>query len=162
MDQKVSTQSVGETPPVIPAAATVDVTPSTSSDVGNTDNTAQTQPVWSKHYTTVSSHLPTFISSHLPPTDEAISTISTLSTRLTTQTIELSRNASVKLDKLRGASSVGLEGAGKRFDGFKEGLNADRFLTQAYSIENGTQIALNVSLNQVRLSIPHQTSLSYI
>ncbi|KAK4702556.1 hypothetical protein P7C70_g3667, partial [Phenoliferia sp. Uapishka_3] len=106
-----------------------------------------TPPTWTKHYDTLKTKLPASISSHIPSSTEAAATVDQLSERIstltatsTTQLGELQRSGSKRIDKMK--ESNAMLAARKR-------LSPDQFLTQAYSIRNDTQIAVNVSLNQV-------------
>lgn len=106
-----------------------------------------------KTYSTVKSKLPASISSKLPTDSSATTTIASISTKLSNlsstssvQLNELKKNAGDKYDELMiKGSNLGL----KEKVGQKVELSKDQFLTQAWSVENGTEVVLNVSLNQV-------------
>lgn len=107
-------------------------------------------PAWTKHYDSIKTKLPPSISSHIPSSSTAAATVDQVQTRLTalsatsaSQLGELQRSGSQRLGKLK--ENTALVGVQKR-------LSPDQFLSKAYAIRNDTQIALNVSLNQVRVS----------
>ncbi|KAL8292768.1 hypothetical protein RQP46_001380 [Phenoliferia psychrophenolica] len=122
------------------AAASDDATATTTA-------TETPPPGWTKHYDTIKTKLPAAISSHIPSSTVAASTVDQISTRISTLTAtsatqlgDLQRSGSKSLGKLKENNAI--------LDARKR-LSPDQFLSCAYSITNSTQIAINVSLNQV-------------
>lgn len=103
------------------------------------------------HYNTIKSHLPNSISTRLPEEEKANETINSITNKLTTLTTnstgqlnELKKTATTKYEELRGNSSIMRNKVGDKIE-----LSKESFLTNAWSVENGTQVILNVSLNQI-------------
>lgn len=121
-------------------------------------------PAWTTHYDSLLTKLPAAISSHIPPSAVAASTVDAVTTRLSA----FSSTGTAHLSALGSTGSAQLgelqRNGSKRLESIKNGgkkLGPDQFLKQAYSITNETQVALNVSLNQVRppLASPRPANL---
>lgn len=151
-----------EPPPVPPAAVvsavaqqadavTADASYSSSSATPFADaekiektGSGSSTPQWTQHYDRAAAMLPQAISSRLPTSQVAASHVSQLSDKLGTlssqakeQAGTLSRTASERAQGVRAK-------AGERY-----GKVEDDVLSQAWSVTNGTNVALNISLNQV-------------
>ncbi|KAM0749498.1 hypothetical protein T439DRAFT_357834 [Meredithblackwellia eburnea MCA 4105] len=109
-------------------------------------------PTWTKHYDTLKTKLPTQLSSRLPSSAVAASTVGDLSTRLSSlttssaaQLTDLQRSGSKRLGKVRDGGKEWSEGVRKKIG---EGSNVV-WGKNAWSVTNETQVVINVSLNQV-------------
>lgn len=109
-----------------------------------TDTSSPTTPQWTAQYDKAVAALPPSIASRLPTSTVAAEHVSTLSDKVATlsasgkdQLGELSRSGSKKVDQLRARATGRLSEVG-----------GDVF-ANAWSVRNGTNVALNISLNQV-------------
>ncbi|KAK4047851.1 hypothetical protein OIV83_005194 [Microbotryomycetes sp. JL201] len=155
-------------------AATQEYKRETQSTIVETDTIVEPQddgstkpPGWTKTYSRLTQALPTAVSSRLPTTDEAQAHVSTLNTKFEqfsqaskTKYDELSVASRDKYGELSTASKDRYDRAKQQYRASK--LNPDRMFDKAWSVTNETNIALNVSLNQVgplhyQVLLPNET-----
>ncbi|KAK4056111.1 hypothetical protein OIO90_002842 [Microbotryomycetes sp. JL221] len=135
----------------------------------NEDGANTPRPVagWTKTYANMTKRLPDSISSRLPTTEQAQSHVETLTTKVE----ELSSASKVKYDEWSVASKQKYDemslASKDRYTKAKSSykaskLNPDRMFDKAWSVSNETNVALNVSLNQVgplhyQVLLPNET-----
>ncbi|KAM0787103.1 hypothetical protein ACM66B_006358 [Microbotryomycetes sp. NB124-2] len=150
-----------------PVSATPAEPEATLSTTTADENVSARVPGWTKTYSRLTQALPVAVSSRLPTTDQAQAHVSQFNTKFEQfsqasrdKYDELSVVSKDKYGELSTASKLKLDKAKKQYRASK--LNPDRMFDKAWSVSNETNVALNVSLNQVgplhyQVLLPNET-----